>query len=464
MENAVNQAEQGEKLLAQHEGSKPDAAPEAAAGKSHHDHPARIVVVGGGVAGLEVATALGKLGSNCIESVTLVDSDSAHVWKPMLHTIAAGTRDLAQQQTTYLAQATDAHFAYQPGEMCGLDREAHELLLAPIHAPDGRELVPGRRLPYDKLVIAVGSGANDFGTPGVHEHCFMIDSRRKADAFNQEIRLRMVSCMASGEQLQVAIVGGGATGVELAAELVQLAESATAYGALGEAAKFRIVLIEAGPRLLPSFPEEISEATRLRLQALGVSVVVGGRVKSATKDGFELANGEQIPASLRVWAAGVKAPEFLTRLDLQTTRSNQLVVNDEMQTSDPDIYALGDCASYSLPGKLEPLPPTAQVAHQQARYLIETLPHVLERPGAKPVGFAYRDFGALVSLAQYDAYGSLGKFGVFNGGVIRGRLAMLSHIMLYRSHQARLYGFWRGGLLWLIDLMNSRLRPSIRLD
>ena len=439
------------------------AAPEPHASHAS-SHAARVVVVGGGVAGLEVATALGKLGSDCIESVMLVDSDSAHVWKPMLHTIAAGTRDLAQQQTTYLAQASDAQFAYQPGEMCGLDREAREILLAPIHAPDGRELVAGRRLPYDKLVIAVGSGANDFGTQGVNEHCFMIDSRRKADAFNQEIRLRMVRCMASGEPLQVAIVGGGATGVELAAELVQLAESATAYGALGEAAKFRIVLIEAGARLLPSFPEEIAEATRVRLQALGVSVIVGGRVSRATEQGFELANGELIPASLRVWAAGVKAPEFLTQLGLQTTRNNQLLVNDALQTSDPDIYALGDCASYTLPGKEEPLPPTAQVAHQQARYLIETLPHVLERPGAKPVGFAYRDFGALVSLAHYDAYGSLGKFGLFNGGVIRGRLAMLSHIMLYRSHQARLYGFWRGGLLWLIDLMNSRLRPSIRLD
>lgn len=425
---------------------------------------ARIVVIGGGVAGLEVATALGKSKAKRIGSVTLVDSDSAHVWKPMLHTIAAGTRDLAQQQTTYLAQASDASFAYQPGEMSGLDRQAKEILLAPIHAPDGREIVPGRRLAYDKLVIAVGSGANDFGTPGVNEHCFMIDSRRKADAFNSEIRLRMVRCMTSGEQLQVAIVGGGATGVELAAELVQLAESATAYGALGEAAKFRIVLIEAGSRLLPGFPEEISEATRVRLEALGVSVIVNGKVQSATEEGFGLASGEFVPASLRVWAAGVKAPEFLTQLGLQTTRSNQLLVNDQMQTSDPDVYAVGDCASYTLPGHEAPLPPTAQVAHQQARYLIETLPRVLERPDARPKGFTYRDFGALVSLAHYDAYGSLGKFGVFNGGVIRGRLAMLSHIMLYRSHQARLYGFWRGGLLWLIDLMNARLRPSIRLD
>uniref|UniRef100_UPI0035A0AEA2 FAD-dependent oxidoreductase n=1 Tax=Delftia acidovorans TaxID=80866 RepID=UPI0035A0AEA2 len=176
---------------------------EQEAGSATGSGGARIVVVGGGVAGLEIATALGKGRADAIGSVTLVDSDSAHVWKPMLHTLAAGTRDLAQQQTTYLAQASDASFAYQPGEMCGLDREAREVLLAPIEAPDGREIVPGRRIAYDRLVIAVGSGANDFGTPGVDEHCFMIDSRRKADAFNSEIRLRMVRCMTSGEQLRV---------------------------------------------------------------------------------------------------------------------------------------------------------------------------------------------------------------------------------------------------------------------
>ncbi len=437
---------------------------EQEAGSATGSGGARIVVVGGGVAGLEIATALGKGRADAIGSVTLVDSDSAHVWKPMLHTIAAGTRDLAQQQTTYLAQASDASFAYQPGEMCGLDREAREVLLAPIEAPDGREIVPGRRIAYDRLVIAVGSGANDFGTPGVDEHCFMIDSRRKADAFNSEIRLRMVRCMTSGEQLRVAIVGGGATGVELAGELVQLAESARAYGALGEAARFGIVLIEAGPRLLPGFPEEISEATRLRLQALGVSVIVNGRVQSASEEGFVLASGEFVPAGLRVWAAGVKAPAFLAQLGLETTQGNQLKVNGQLQTSDPNVYAVGDCASFTLPGASVPLPPTAQVAHQQARYLVETLPRLLKEPGFRPEGFAYRDFGALVSLAHYDAYGSLGKFGLFNGGVIRGRMAMLSHIMLYRSHQARIYGFWRGGLLWLIDLMNSRLRPSIRLD
>lgn len=426
---------------------------------------ARLVVVGGGVAGLEIASSLGKKALDTIASVTLIDSDSAHVWKPMLHTIAAGTRDLAQQQTTYLAQAADAGFAYQPGEMCGLDRTTKEVLLAPITAPDGRVVVPERRIPYDKLVIAIGSGANDFGTPGVLEHCFMIDSRRKADAFNQEIRLRMVRSMTQGESLQVAIVGGGATGVELAAELVQLAESARAYGAIGEKARFGIVLVEAGPRLLPSFPENISHATQRRLEALGVRVLVDQKVERATSEGLVLGTGEVVPAGLRVWAAGVKAPDFLSTLGLKTTRGHQLVVNGYLQTDDPDIYAVGDCASFTLPGDKHPLPPTAQVAHQQARYLIETLPQILRNPHATlEHSFAYRDMGALVSLANYDAYGSLGKFGLFNGGTIRGRLAMLSHLWLYRSHQARLYGFWRGGMLWLVDLMNGRLRPSIRLD
>lgn len=427
--------------------------------------PARIVVVGGGVAGLEIASALGKLKDAHIGSVTLVDADSAHVWKPMLHTIAAGTRDLAQQQTTYLAQATDAHFAYQPGAMSGLDRERKEIILDPIVAEDGREVVPTRRLAYDKLVIAVGSGANDFGTPGVLQHCYMIDSRRKADEFNREIRLRMLRCMTEGETLQVAIVGAGATGVELAAELVQLSESAEAYGALGKAAKFQIVLIEAGPRILPSFPEEISIATQTRLEKLGVRVLTNRKVQAAHSASLVLDGDEQIPAGLSVWAAGVKAPDFLSTLGLPTTRGNQLIVNDDLQTADPDIYAVGDCASYTLPGETQPLPPTAQVAHQQARYLIELFPKMLACPHAyNGTGFAYRDFGALVSLAHYDAYGSLGKFGLFNGGLIRGRLAMLSHIWLYRSHQARLYGFWRGGLLWLVDMMNSRLRPTIRLD
>lgn len=433
--------------------------------------PVRIVVVGGGVAGLEIATALGRsfgrprAGKHPALAVTLVDGDSAHVWKPMLHTIAAGTRDVSQQQTPYFAQARAAGFTYQMGELCGLNRSERHVLIAPLHAEDGRLLVPARQLGYDALVLAVGSQANDFRTPGVATHCFKIDSRRQAVAFNNEVRLRMLQAVTQGTDLQIAIVGGGATGVELAAELVQLAESAIGYGAEGLAARLSITLIESGPRLLAAFPQDIAAATRARLESLGVRVLTDARVKSATSDAFVLADGTQIPATLKVWAAGVKGSEFLHDLDgLDTNRTNQIVVTPSLHTRlDPNIYAVGDCASLTLPGAECPLPPTAQVAHQQAQHLIRHLPANLFH--GKPIpDFAFHDFGALVSLGEYDAYGSLGKFGLLNGVTLRGRLAQLSHVMLYRSHQARLHGFWRGSLLWLVDRINSRLRASIRLD
>lgn len=427
----------------------------------------RLVIVGGGIAGLEMATAFGRkwAGKPGAPSVMLIDSDSAHVWKPMLHTIAAGTRDVSQQQTPYVAQAHDAGFEYQPGEMYGLDRNTREIALAPLLTPDGRLLVPERRISFDFLVMAVGSEANDFGTPGVREHCFRIDSRRQADAFNREVRIRMLQCLAQDQALSIAIVGGGATGVELAAELVRLTETAMTYGADGLASRISITLIESGERLLAAFPQNISMATRERLEKLGVKVMTSTRVSGATEEGYTLSDGSRIDASLRVWAAGVKAPAFLAGLDdLERSRSNQLVVLPSLQTrQDPAIFAVGDCASLTLPGEQRPLPPTAQVAHQQAQHLIRHLPGMLLQGRSIP-DFTYRDFGSLVSLADYDAYGSLGKFGLFKGATIRGRLAQLSHAMLYRSHQARLYGFWRGGMVWLVDRMNTRLRASIRLD
>jgi NADH dehydrogenase len=193
--------------------------------------------------------------------------------------------------------------------------------------------------------------------------------------------------------------------------------------------------------------------------------MTGTRVTEARADGFELDGIGHFPATLSVWSAGVKAPDFLKELaGLETTRGNQLVIKPSLQTSRDDaIYAVGDCSSLLLEGLERPLPPTAQVAHQQAQHLIRHLPAALAAGTLVPP-FAYRDFGSLVSLGGYDAFGSLGKFGFFKGGFIRGRVAQFGHAMLYRSHQSRLHGFWRGGLIWLVDRINSRLRPSIRLD
>lgn len=432
----------------------------------------RIVVVGGGIAGLEIATALGRRWATSSGQpdcgnprVVLVDRDSAHVWKPMLHTIAAGTRDVSQQQTTYIAQARYAGFSYEPGEMCGFDRQQREIHIAAVEARDGRLLIPPRNISYDTLILALGSKANDFGTSGVAEHCWSIDSREQADAFNQELRIRMLQCLVQESRLSIAIVGGGATGVELAAELVQLTDAAVAYGAEGLKKRIRITIIDSGPRLLPAFPDDISAATRKRLEALGVLVLSNERVESAHEFGVTLSGGQQVAASLVVWAAGIKAPDFLAgNHGLEVNRINQLAITPSLCTTrDENIYAVGDCSTLILPAAAKRLPATAQVAHQQAQHLVRHLPARIERQQPIP-DFAYRDFGSLVSLGEYDAFGSLGKFGLFNGQTIRGRLAQLSHAMLYRSHQARLHGAFRGGLLWLGEWLGSRVKSTIRLD
>jgi NADH dehydrogenase len=427
--------------------------------------PARIVVVGGGVAGLEIATQLGRRAVRDERyQVTLLDADTAHIWKPMLHTIAAGTRDVYQQQVAFTAQARHAGFIYQPGAMCGLSRRLQEVVVAPLRTPDGRVLLQERRLSYDILILALGSQANDYGTPGVTTHAYMIDSRIQADKFNQELRIRMLQSVAEETELSVSIVGGGATGVELAAELVQLAQTADSYGATGMSSRLKICLIESGARLLPAFPADISASAQHRLEDLGVIVRTGAKVGAAEERGFRLADGELIEGTLMVWAAGVKAPDFLREINgLETTRGNQLVIGPTLQTiSDSTIFAVGDCASLTIAGTERPLPPTAQVAHQQARHLINHLPRWLDGKPIPP--YDYHDFGALVSLARYDAYGSLGAFGLLKGRSIRGRLAQISHAMLYRAHQSRIHGFWKGSLVWLVDQLNSRLRAGIRLD
>jgi NADH dehydrogenase len=155
--------------------------------------PPRILIVGGGIAGLMLATQLGnRLGRSGSADISLIDRSATHVWKPMLHTIAAGTWDVHQQQLSYIAHARAHHFTYQPGHMGALDRDARHVVLDPITGPAGEVLVEQRALPYDVLVLSIGSRANDFGVPGVAQHCHFIDSQAQAEAFNLTLRGRLL--------------------------------------------------------------------------------------------------------------------------------------------------------------------------------------------------------------------------------------------------------------------------------
>lgn len=219
----------------------------------------RIVVVGGGAGGLGLVTRLGRtLGRQGKADVVLVDRSRTHLWKPLLHEVAAGSLDPGVDALAYRAHARANGYRFQLGAMCGLDRAQKQLQIAALHDDEGEQILPARSLEYDILVLAIGSDANDFGTPGVREHCIFLDQPQQAERFHTRLlnlALRVSTRQASQQQLNVAIVGGGATGVELSAELYNAVQQMQAYGVEHiDHSHLNITLLEAGERILPALP------------------------------------------------------------------------------------------------------------------------------------------------------------------------------------------------------------------
>ena len=433
--------------------------------------PHRIVIVGGGAGGLELATRLGrKFGRRGTAEVTLIDSKRTHIWKPKLHEIAAGSMDIGDHEVAYLAQAHWHGFRFRIGRMTGLDRSTREVHVAPFVDEDGAEVTPARSFPYDTLVMAVGSRSNDFGTPGVREHALKLETVADARRFHMRMVNACVRAHAQRtplrpEQLHVAIIGAGATGVELAAELHHTTREVVAYGLdrVDADKDIRLALIEAAPRVLPALPERLSASTEGLLRKLGVEVHTQAKVAEVLADGVRLADGRILPAELVVWAAGVKGADFLTRLDgLETNRINQLVVRQTLQTTaDDDIFALGDCAACPWPEKNGFVPPRAQAAHQQASHLYKQLQR---RIAGKPVeDYRYRDFGSLVSLGEFSTVGNM-MGGLAKGDLfIEGWFARVMYTSLYKMHELALHGWVKVTLETLARMITRRTEPHVKL-
>lgn len=444
------------------------STPSSSAGGPH-----RIVIVGGGAGGLELATQLGrKLGRRGQAQVTLIEKARTHFWKPHLHEIAAGTVDINAHAVDYLAQSHWNCFRYRVGEMVGLDRARREVHVAPYVDPEEGEQVTGARVfGYDTLVIAVGSLNNDFGTPGVQEHALLLETPAQAERFHRRLVNACVRAHAQGaplrpQQLQVAIIGAGATGVELAAELHHTTRTLVSYGLdrIDAERDIRINLIEAGPRILAALPQRMSASAQSLLERLRVRVRTNARVTAVTAEGVQLAGGESIPAELVVWAAGVKAPEFLSRLDgLETNRIHQLLVGPTLQTSrDENVFAIGDCASAPWLGhEGATVPPRAQAAHQQASHLVKQMQRRLR--GQPPQPWRYRDFGSLVSLGTYTTVGNL--MGQLVGGNfwIEGLFARWMYQSLYKMHELALHGWWKTVLGTASRFIARRTEPRVKL-
>ncbi|MTD39879.1 FAD-dependent oxidoreductase [Erwinia sp. CPCC 100877] len=427
----------------------------------------RIVIVGGGAGGLELATQLGKkLGRSKKAKITLVDRNHSHLWKPLLHEVATGSLDEGVDALSYLAHARNHHFQFQLGSVMDIDREAKTVTLAALHDEKGELLVPERRIPYDTLVMALGSTSNDFNTPGVRENCIFLDNPSQARRFHQEMLnlfLKYSVNLGASGKVNIAIVGGGATGVELSAELYNAVQQLHSYGFKGLTGEaLNVTLVEAGERILPALPPRISSAAASELTKLGVKVRTQTMVTSATADGLHTKDGDFIQADLMVWAAGIKAPDFMKEIGgLETNRINQLVVEPTLQTTrDPDIYAIGDCASCArAEGGF--VPPRAQAAHQMASCALK---NILAQMKGKPLhNYVYKDHGSLVSLSKFSTVGSLMGNLMRGSMMVEGRMARMVYISLYRMHQIALHGYFKTGLMMLVGSINRVIRPRLKL-
>lgn len=423
----------------------------------------KVVIVGGGAGGAELAAALGRRFGRSTMNVTLVDCATHHLWKPRLHEVATGLLGAGEDETSYLALGRANHFRFRLGALLGLDPLAKTISLAAVKDSQGGDLLGPRELQYDQLVLAFGSQVNDFGIDGVSEHCHMLDSGDQAFALQRHF-LEQAVRVSDGvlERLGVGIVGAGATGVELAAELHHAVSAMHRFGGLMSAEQLDITLVDMAPRVLANSDPSTSAFAMSALKRFGVKVRLNAGVERITAEGLILKGGEFVPCTMKVWASGVIGRPLAATLDgLKVDRSRRLICDDHLRCQGvDDIYALGDCALVLDPDTQRPLPATAQVAHQQADYLGKQLATPPPAEASRP--FVYRPMGSLVSLGTAPAAGELPRTSR-SPITFRGLTPKVLYSSLQLMHRAALIGWGRTVVLALADRLRRTTAPPVKL-
>ncbi|HEY0235114.1 MAG TPA: NAD(P)/FAD-dependent oxidoreductase [Afipia sp.] len=426
----------------------------------------RIVIVGGGAGGIELATRLGHRLRRAQAQVTLVDRNPAHLWKPRLHEVAAGLIGNGDDETSYLAHGCVHGFDFVLGALTSLDPRAKTIALDRIVSLEtGEEVLGARTLPYDTLVLALGSRVNDFGIPGVLDYCHMLDSPAQAMRL-QRAFLEAAIRVGAGrlDRVRVGIVGAGATGVELAAELHHAVHAMERWGGLGAAGKLDITLVDMAPRILPAVDPKTSKHAMDVLEKLGVHLVLGKGVERVTQDALHLSGGGVIPCEIKVWASGIAGHDVIGSLSgLTLSNGKRIVVDDHLACAGvTDIYAMGDCASAPSHIGNAAVPPTAQAAHQQAGYLAKALERRLK--GESVGAFRFQPRGTLVSLGEGQAAGEFPALrrdqSVFPA---HGIVAKMLYVSLYHMHRVALHGWLRASALFVADRLRRTTLPPVKL-
>lgn len=421
-----------------------------------------IVIVGGGAGGLELATQLGDtLGKSKKAKITLVDQKLTHIWKPLLHEIAAGTMNVNDEATNYYAHSAKHHYEFVLGRLEQVNNSDKKIVLAKPQGSKYESSSETITLTYDTLILSVGSVSNDFNTQGVSEYCHFLDTPQQAEIFQQDLLHLYLDAQnqESDRELHIGIIGAGATGVELAAELVQAKQNFYKYG-LNKINPQKVVisLIEGADRILPALSEKMAEHSLNQLERMKVNVLTAKRVEKVDAQHIYFNDGSSIPAELKVWAAGIKTPKVIQELEgFSKDRMGRIEVYATLQTkADPNVFALGDCAHCVLDAREQALGPRAQVASQQAAFMVDAMNARIS--GKQQPMFVFSDKGSLVSLSENKAVGEL--LGQVN---VQGFVAKSMYVSLYRLHQATIYGYAHAGLLTAKDFVARKIAPKIKL-
>lgn len=426
----------------------------------------RIVVVGGGAGGLELVVRLArKLRRREDVEVVLVDRNPSHIWKPLFHEVATGSMDSYHDEAAYRSLARKHRFTFVLGEVQHIDLDQRTLSVGPVDDELGRAMLPGRTLSYARLVVAVGSHSNDFGIDGVKTWAKQLDSREQAEHFHTRFVAelnRVNSLEREDAELAVVIVGGGATGVELAADMHNVVQRLQEYGYEHiSQERLGVSIIEAAPGLLPRLPDRIGVSVERELNRIGVTVRTGTTVSAVEEGAVITSDGERIRSNISVWAAGVRAPDWLAGCGFPVDRLGRIEVEPDLRVKGrPEVYAIGDCcACFNADGT--EVPPRAQAAHQMASIAARNI--LAERRGKPLKAFVYQDFGSLVSLSKFSTVGNL-MGNLMRGTVfIEGWLARMVYLSLYRMHQRAVHGAFTTLLIMIGDRIYRATRAEIKL-
>ena len=368
------------------------------------------VVIGAGFGGLACAKKLRKSPSY---SVTLIDRNPYQLFSPLLYQVS--TASLPEDDIAFPVRTAYRDVQFVRAEVTNIDATKKEIVLS-----------NGKTISYDDLILAVGSEGTTFGIPGVAENAFQMKSVSDARAIRHSL-LSTYENVEDGllplESLNVVIVGGGPTGVELAGAVKELQhEIRREFEHI--APKATVTLLEAGPRLLPTFHPHSSKYTLKTLTKMGVHVEVDAAVVEATSRSLRLKDGREIVAGTRIWAAGVVAPPHWKFLG-ETDRGNRIKVNSHLQISD-SIWVVGDVASFpNSDGR--PLPMVAPVAIQQGKHVARQIRR--REANTSLEVFKYRDKGQMATIGRRKAVVEMRPWLRFQGS-----LAWLTWLALHLAY------------------------------